>query len=53
MEYSSKRETTLCREGRVDGAIAKGSIWLIPDNAPKPIEKKLGRKLDRRVKDNA
>ena len=41
---SSRRVTILCNEGRIDGAIMKGNIWLIPSNSLKPIEKQRGRK---------
>ena len=35
-EISRRRVTTLCREGRIEGAILKGNTWLIPNNAEKP-----------------
>jgi D-Tyr-tRNAtyr deacylase len=33
---SSRRIGVLCTEGRIDGAIKKGKMWLIPINAEKP-----------------
>lgn len=33
---SRRRVTTLCREGRIEGAILKGNTWLIPNDAKKP-----------------
>jgi len=33
---SSRRITTLCSEGRIEGAIKKGYTWLIPEKAEKP-----------------
>lgn len=33
---STRRIGVLCTEGRVDGAIKKGKMWLIPDTAQKP-----------------
>ena len=33
---SRRRVTTLCREGRNEGAILKGNTWLIPNDAKKP-----------------
>lgn len=33
---SRRRVTTLCREGRLEGAILKGKTWLIPDDVEKP-----------------
>ena len=41
---SSRRVSTLCKEGRVEGALLKGNVWLIPNNAVKPDEKPRGRK---------
>lgn len=35
---STRRITILCNEGRVEGAVKKGRIWLIPDVASKPID---------------
>ena len=34
---TSRRVQILCKEGRIEGAIFKG-IWLIPENAKKPID---------------
>lgn len=33
---SRRRVTTLCAEGRIEGAIIRGNTWLIPDDAEKP-----------------
>lgn len=33
---SRRRVTTLCREGRIKGAILRGNTWLIPEDAKKP-----------------
>lgn len=33
---SRRRIATLCKEGRIDGAILKGKIWLLPADAKKP-----------------
>lgn len=41
---SSRRVRILCNEGRVKGAIMKGSIWLIPKNTSKPNQNTRGRK---------
>ena len=30
---SRRRVTTLCAQGRIEGAILKGNTWLIPENA--------------------
>lgn len=41
---SSRRVRMLCGEGRVEGAIQKGILWLIPSNTQKPQELRRGRK---------
>ena len=35
---SSRRIITLCIEGRIDGVIKKGKMWLIPSDAQKPAD---------------
>lgn len=35
---SSRRIGILCVEGRIDGVIKKGKMWLIPQNAQKPAD---------------
>ena len=35
-DISSRRITTLCKEGRILGAVKKGNTWLIPNTAEKP-----------------
>lgn len=35
---SSRRIGVLCTEGRIEGAIKKGKMWLIPSNAKKPTD---------------
>lgn len=44
---STRRVTTLCKAGRVEGAVQKSGIWLIPENAEKPEDLKRGRKTSR------
>ena len=41
---SSRRVRILCGEGRVEGAIQKWILWLIPSNTQKPQELRRGRK---------
>ena len=41
---SSRRVRILCGEGRVEGAIQKGILWLITSNTQKPQELRRGRK---------
>lgn len=42
---SSRRVTLLCNEGRVEGAIKKGFMWLIPEAATKPVDPRKKKKL--------
>lgn len=35
---SRRRVTTLCREGRLKGAVLKGKTWLIPEEIKKPYD---------------
>ncbi len=35
---TERRVTTLCKEGRVQGAVKKGRSWQIPANAEKPVD---------------
>ncbi len=44
-EISRRRVTTLCREGRIEGAILRGNTWLIPDDAQKPDDIRRVRKI--------
>ena len=31
-----RRISTLCKEGRIDGAVMKGKTWHIPEDSEKP-----------------
>lgn len=33
---SQRRVAIYCKEGRIDGAILKGRMWMIPSDATKP-----------------
>jgi hypothetical protein len=35
---SSRRIGVLCAEGRIDGAIKKGKMWLLPADATRPAD---------------
>lgn len=35
---SSRRIGVLCAEGRVEGVVKKGKMWLIPSDAGKPVD---------------
>lgn len=43
---SRRRVTVLCEEGRIDGVLRKSNIWLIPDNAKKPLDGRITRSLE-------
>ena len=44
---TSRMATYYCASGKIEGAIKKGDIWLIPSNAEKPIDGRTieGKKL--------
>ena len=42
---SQRRVAILCKEGRVEGAVLKGNMWLIPEGTPKPIDPRKEKKL--------
>lgn len=42
---SRRRVTTLCREGRIEGAILRGNTWLIPEETKKPEDPRRVRKI--------
>ena len=45
---SRRRVTTLCAEGRIEGAILKGNTWLIPENSEKPDDPRRVRKIEQK-----
>ena len=51
-EISRRRVTTLCREGRIEGAILRGNTWLIPEDAQKPDDIRRVRKMGQIVRNN-
>ena len=44
---SRRRVTTLCSEGRIEGAILRGNTWLIPEDAKKPEDPRRVRKAEK------
>lgn len=42
---SRRRVTTLCRDGRIEGAILIGNMWLVPENTKKPEDPRRIRKI--------
>ena len=47
-DISRRRVTTLCAEGRIEGAILKGNTWLIPENAEKPDDPRRVLKIEQK-----
>lgn len=43
-KISRRRVTTLCTQGRIEGAVLKGNMWLVPENAKKPEDPRRVRK---------
>lgn len=43
-KISRRRVTTLCMQGRIEGAVLKGNMWLVPENAKKPEDPRRVRK---------
>lgn len=47
---SPRRVQILCRKGRIDGAVKKGGVWLIPSTAAKPArQNKLSKSQSRKT----
>lgn len=44
---SQRRVNAYCQEGRIEGAVYKGAMWLLPSNAMKPIDPRKLRKLQK------
>lgn len=42
---SQRRVAIYCKEGRIDGAILKGRMWMIPSDAKKPDDPRKVRKM--------
>ena len=47
-DISRRRVTTLCAEGRIEGAILKWNTWLIPENTEKPDDPRRVRKIEQK-----
>lgn len=43
-KISRRRVTTLCMQGRIEGAVLKGNMWLVPEDAKKPEDPRRVRK---------
>lgn len=46
---SERRITTLCRNGRINGAHKKDNLWLIPNNAQKPLDGRKNKSAKARI----
>lgn len=44
---SSRRISVLCTNGRIDGAIKKGKMWLLPADAKKPADARYKSKKEK------
>lgn len=42
---SQRRVAIYCKEGRIVGAVLKGSMWLIPEDTQKPQDPRQVRKM--------
>ena len=40
---SARRVRVLCAEGKIDGVIRKGKLYMIPENAAKPMDGRKGK----------
>lgn len=49
---TARRVQLLCAQGRIEGAVKKASVWLIPQDAEKPLDGRAGRKATRKKDDN-
>lgn len=47
---SGRMVTIYCNEGKIQGAIKKGNLWLVPKDAEKPLD---GRTLQAKKTKNA
>lgn len=46
---SKRRVQILCEQGRIDGASMLSGVWLIPENAPKPIDARKKGKFEDQI----
>jgi hypothetical protein len=49
---SMRQIQTLCKEGRIDGAVKFGNTWAIPEKAEKPTRTAVNGKPGRKSKSN-
>ena len=44
---TTRRVQLLCSQGRIEGAVKKASVWLIPQGAEKPLDRRVERKASK------
>lgn len=49
----SRIVTLYCAEGRIDGAVKKGNLWLVPKNASKPTDRRRKKILIQKEKETS
>jgi len=49
-DVSMRQVQTLCKNGRIEGAVKFGNTWAIPENAPKPTRTSTNGKPGRKQK---
>jgi AraC-like DNA-binding protein len=49
----SRIVTLYCAEGRINGAVKKGNLWLVPANASRPTDRRLKKILIQKEKETA
>ena len=42
---SRRKVLLLCSQNRIEGVVLKGNVWLIPEHAEKPDDRRWGRKM--------
>lgn len=48
-QLSERRIQTYCAEGRIAGAKKQSGVWIIPENAPKPMRLSGGKKVESKL----
>ena len=43
---SQRRVAIYCKQGRIEGAVIRGKMWLIPEKAEKPEDPRKARKVE-------
>ena len=55
---SRRRVQILCEEGRIDGAYKVSEVWIVPEDAEKPVDrrkvakKKINKEIDKSVSED-